>query len=786
MRKVSDCHNLFSLRIEAYFARSKKLLVIGLGLLSLLVMYGNDHTFVYAQNIGTNTSNIGTQSTDQTATYRVTFTSTWSQATHPHPNGATSFPPTPHLSGLIGGSHNENVTFWQNGATASLGIKNMAEQGLKTDLQNEVNQAISAGTANTVISGGSIPLSPDSVSISSVVMTKEYPLVTLTSMIAPSPDWFVGVSGLSLLDDQNNWLPEKVVVLYPYDAGTDSGTDYLALDNATTPPAPITRLQDVAPFSNQPIGTFTFTRTDQEPFVPIANYRTDFQADTPAPNWAYLWNATGPIGTATHYSALTEEGGFYSNGTSLHLDATGGQPGPGVNQFFDETTDRYVIAAYTVPESQAYALTQSFLETNDTDCGPDNVVRVHVYVNDTLKKTVSMPTGIRGTFDVELGQLSAGDQIFVAVGPEEENWCDRFEWDFTIATAGQPPTYTPVTTYRTDFQAATPASNWAYLWNATGPIGTATHYSALTEEGGFYSNGSSLHLDASGGQPGPGVNQFFDETTDRYVIAAYTVPEPQAYALTQSFLETNDTDCGPDNVVRVHVYVNDTLKKTVSMPTGIRGTFDVELGQLTAGDQIFVAVGPEEENWCDRFEWDFTIARAGEPPTFTPLATYRTDFQADTPAPNWAYLWNATGPIGTATHYSALTEEGGFYSNGSSLHLDASGGQPGPGVNQFFDETTDRYVIAAYTVPEPQAYALTQGFLETNDTDCGPDNVVRVRVYVNDTLKKTVSIPTGIRGTFDVELGQLSAGDQIFVAVGPEEENWCDRFEWNFSLGATL
>ena len=548
--------------------------------------------------------------TDQTATYRVTFTSTWSQATHPHPNGAASFPPTPHLSGLIGGSHNENVTFWQNGATASLGIKNMAEQGLKTDLQNEVNQAISAGIANTVISGGGIPLSPDSVSISSVVMTKEYPLVTLTSMIAPSPDWFVGVSGLSLLDDQNNWLPEKVVVLYPYDAGTDSGTDYLALDNATTPPAPITRLQDVAPFSNQPIGTFTFTRTDQNQFVPIANYRTDFQADTPAPNWAYLWNASGPIGTATHYSALTGEGLFYSNGTSLHLDATGGQPGPGVNQFLDETTDRYVIAAYTVPTTNAYALTQSFLEANDTDCGPDNVLRVQVYVNNTLKKTVSVTTGIRGTFDIELGQLTAGEQIVVAVGPEEENWCDRFEWDFTIATTGQPPTYTPVTSYRTDFQADTPAPNWAYLWNATGPIGTATHYSALTGEGLFYSNGTSLHLDATGGQPGPGVNQFLDETTDRYVIAAYTVSTTNAYALTQSFLEANDTDCGPDNRLRVQVYVNNTLKKTVSVATGIRGAFDIELGQLTAGEQIVVAVGPEEENWCDRFEWDFTIAAA--------------------------------------------------------------------------------------------------------------------------------------------------------------------------------
>ena len=55
--------------------------------------------------------------TDQTASYKVTFTATWSAATHP-----TSFPPNPHFSGLIGGAHNASVTFWEAGSTASVGI----------------------------------------------------------------------------------------------------------------------------------------------------------------------------------------------------------------------------------------------------------------------------------------------------------------------------------------------------------------------------------------------------------------------------------------------------------------------------------------------------------------------------------------------------------------------------------------------------------------------------------------------------------------------------------------
>ncbi|MEM7029860.1 MAG: spondin domain-containing protein [Chloroflexota bacterium] len=209
---------------------------------------------------------------DVTASYQVTFESTWSQDTHPHPNGSALFPTnSAHFSGLIGGSHNNGVTLWQSGQLASLGIKRMAEFGSKGDLRNEVDAAINDGTAYAVISGGGIGLSPGSVTIASVLMNKTHPLVTLTSMIAPSPDWFVGVAGLSLLDDQGNWVTEKTVVLYPYDAGTDSGVDYTSGNSVTSPPEAIASLQGISPFSSQPIGTLTFKRTDlpQKIYMPL-------------------------------------------------------------------------------------------------------------------------------------------------------------------------------------------------------------------------------------------------------------------------------------------------------------------------------------------------------------------------------------------------------------------------------------------------------------------------------------------------------------------------------------
>lgn len=51
-------------------------------------------------------------------------------------------------------------------------------------------------------------------------------LVSLVSMLSPSPDWFVGVSELELCKTDCTWVEHKVVELYPWDAGTDSGTSY--------------------------------------------------------------------------------------------------------------------------------------------------------------------------------------------------------------------------------------------------------------------------------------------------------------------------------------------------------------------------------------------------------------------------------------------------------------------------------------------------------------------------------------------------------------------------------
>ena len=191
------------------------------------------------------------------ARYALTFQATWSQTTHP-----TDFPPNPHFSPLIGGTHNNGVAFWEPGELASTGIKNMAETGSTFQLTQEVTSAIADGTAMSVIAGAGAS-SPGSAQVSFTVY-QSHSLATVVTMIAPSPDWFLGVHGLPLFQN-GQWVDEVIVNLQPYDAGTDSGTTYLSADAATLPPLPISLITG-APFqvgdTVPPLGTFTFKRLD--------------------------------------------------------------------------------------------------------------------------------------------------------------------------------------------------------------------------------------------------------------------------------------------------------------------------------------------------------------------------------------------------------------------------------------------------------------------------------------------------------------------------------------------
>jgi hypothetical protein len=73
-------------------------------------------------------------------------------------------------------------------------------------------------------------------------------------MIYPSPDWFVGVSGLELCLPNGSWIEQKILNLYPVDAGTDSGPTYISPDQPTIPKEAIRRIRPNNP--NDPRSPF--------------------------------------------------------------------------------------------------------------------------------------------------------------------------------------------------------------------------------------------------------------------------------------------------------------------------------------------------------------------------------------------------------------------------------------------------------------------------------------------------------------------------------------------------
>ncbi len=184
-----------------------------------------------------------TASVETSARYRLTFNASWSAQSHP-----VNFPSSAHFSGLVGAVHNDQVALWNTGELASNGIELMAETGDTSGLLAEVAGAVNAGSAASAINGGGVALSPGAVSVEFEV-TRDHPLITITSMVAPSPDWFVGVRDLALFDGTD--FVESLTIEAPvYDSGTDSGLLFTSDDIDTQPATPITLLSTDATATN--------------------------------------------------------------------------------------------------------------------------------------------------------------------------------------------------------------------------------------------------------------------------------------------------------------------------------------------------------------------------------------------------------------------------------------------------------------------------------------------------------------------------------------------------------
>jgi hypothetical protein len=194
-----------------------------------------------------------------TADYNISLTTIWNAADH------TSVPGGAHWSALVGATHNTANQFVELGVVSPMtnGIKDIAETGATGNFSSEVTTAIGGGLADQYVVGFTGFSGPvGTFTKNNLQVNESFPLITLLSMVAPSPDWFIAVNSVNLRSGNsginNGWKETFTIDVFAYDAGTDDGTNYTSPDAISNPRLGVFMLSN-APINGKKMGTITFT-----------------------------------------------------------------------------------------------------------------------------------------------------------------------------------------------------------------------------------------------------------------------------------------------------------------------------------------------------------------------------------------------------------------------------------------------------------------------------------------------------------------------------------------------
>ncbi|KAK1863504.1 hypothetical protein I4F81_006059 [Pyropia yezoensis] len=169
-----------------------------------------------------------------------------------------SYVPSAHFSPINVAAHTDAYTMWLPGGYATPGMKDVAETGSTAAMRASLAAYEAAGHVASWDTGAPAAVPPVTTESLTVTANGEAgaSLLSGASMLAPSPDWFVGMSRVQLCNG-TSWLPAVRGGLGLWDAGTDSGTALTSADVATAPPTAIRRFGlDAFPQMGQMYGTW--------------------------------------------------------------------------------------------------------------------------------------------------------------------------------------------------------------------------------------------------------------------------------------------------------------------------------------------------------------------------------------------------------------------------------------------------------------------------------------------------------------------------------------------------
>lgn len=227
-----------------YFVGTLRLIVKYLKMMKLdfgLIVAFNALILLFACSKSEDTEPIDVVSETGQEKYAVTFMGNWTKDNH------GVYPSDAHFTTLVGMMHSKDTELFSSGNKATKGLENVAEMGQISDFQIEIREEFvdkDKGELLTIY----IPTGGTAVKSFDLSVNKQTPLISLVSMLAPTPDWFISFKGSALNEDGTAWKDEFTIDAIVYDAGTEEGEE-LKLNNAATEPQEnISRLNITTPF----------------------------------------------------------------------------------------------------------------------------------------------------------------------------------------------------------------------------------------------------------------------------------------------------------------------------------------------------------------------------------------------------------------------------------------------------------------------------------------------------------------------------------------------------------
>ncbi|GMH33971.1 hypothetical protein BSKO_01805 [Bryopsis sp. KO-2023] len=172
----------------------------------------------------------------QAVRYKVVNDCQWNAERQP-----TDYPSNAHWSPLCGTTHDSEASLYTLGGTATDGVKLVAETGDCSILEEEVAFCSEGGNCGAFLKFPCDPFSGTCISEGMVDVSEAMPYLSMISMVAPSPDWIVGVDSFGLCKD-GVWVAEYEKDLFPLDAGTDGGETFASDDVPLAERVPIVML----------------------------------------------------------------------------------------------------------------------------------------------------------------------------------------------------------------------------------------------------------------------------------------------------------------------------------------------------------------------------------------------------------------------------------------------------------------------------------------------------------------------------------------------------------------